>query len=274
MAHSLIFRLSLLGALTLGASACSRVPVTGRYQYNIIPDAIMKDLGKTAYVDTLKQSDVVKTGEDADTVEKVGKRIARVSSKDYEWRYRLIEDDDTINAWCLPGGKIAFYTGILPVLQNEAGMAFVMGHEVAHAVAHHGAERLSQQLTLLGGLAGLQLYIDQKGGLSENQKATLLAALGIGAEVGVVLPFSRKHESEADRIGLMYMAGAGYPPAESIEIWNRMEKATGGSGVPEFLSTHPSNQSRKENLRDWMPRAKKRYQRNKVGGDPLETLWR
>ncbi len=271
-AHRVLPLLTLL-ALFAGPSGCRRVEGTGRLQYNIIPESLMQNIGKTAYQETLSSADVEKTGEDADTLTRVGKRIAKVTSKDYEWRYRLIEDNDTINAWCLPGGKIAFYTGILPVVDNEAGMAFVMGHEVGHAVARHGAERLSQQLTLLGGLAGLALYIDAKSEMSDEKKAIVIAALGAGAEVGIMLPFSRKHESEADQLGLMYMAGAGYPPSESIEVWNRMEKATGGSKVPEFLSTHPSNQTRKEQLRDLMPQAKKRYERHKMSGDFTKSLW-
>lgn len=259
--------------LTLTATGCRRVEGTGRLQYNIIPESLMQNIGKTAYQDTLSSSDVEKTGEDAETLSRVGKRIAKVTNKDYDWRYRLIDDHDTVNAWCMPGGKIAFYTGILPVLDNESGMAFVMGHEVGHAVARHGAERLSQQLTLLGGLAGLTLYIDKKSEMSDEKKAIIIAALGAGAEVGVLLPFSRKHESEADQLGLMYMASAGYPPSESIEVWDRMDKIAGGSKLPEFLSTHPSNKTRKEDLRDLMPRAKKRYERNKLSGNLTKSLW-
>lgn len=263
----------LLMALVL--VGCTKVPVTGRRQYNIIPDSIMVGLGKSAYTQTLSESKVEKKGDDAEMLAKVGKRIATVANrKDYDWRYKLLDDEDTINAWCLPGGKIAVYTGILPVLKNEAGMGFVLGHEVGHAVARHGAERLSQQLTVLGGMAGLYLYMDQKTGLSDQQKGIIVAAMGAGAEVGVLLPFSRKQESEADVIGMMYMASAGYPPDESIEIWDRMEKATGGSSLPTFLSTHPSDQSRKANLKDWLPQAKKRYARNKLSGNTQATIWK
>ena len=127
--------------------------------------------------------------------------------------------------------------------------------------------------TVLGGMAGLYLYMDQKSGLNDTQKGVILAALGLGAEVGVLLPFSRKQESEADIIGMMYMANAGYPPSESVKIWDRMEKETGGSALPAFLSTHPSNKDRKANLRDWMDRAEKRYERNRGSGNPLQTLW-
>ena len=263
-----------LATAALGLAACSRVPVTNRAQLNLIPDKIMQDLGKTAYTDTISDASVLKTGDESTVLKRVGQRISKATDEtDYQWRYSMLEDDDTINAWCMPGGKIAFYTGILPVLKNESGMAFVMGHEVGHATAHHGAERMSQQLAVLGGVAGLSLYIDGKSGLSNDQKNIIIAALGAGAEVGVLLPFSRKQEREADIIGLMYMSKAGYPPSESTKLWDRMEAQTGGSGVPAFLSTHPSNEKRKETLNDWMGQANKRYQRNKLSGDLTDTLW-
>jgi predicted Zn-dependent protease len=261
-----------LACLVMLAS-CSKVPVTGRSQYNLIPDKLMIPLGKSAYQDTLSSVDVEKTGDDADILKSVGERIAEVTGEDYEWKYTLIDDDETINAWCLPGGKIAFYTGILPVLESEAGMAFVMGHEVGHATAHHGAERLSQQLTALGGLAGLYLYMDKKTDFSDTQKGLLLAAVGVGAEVGVLLPFSRKQEEEADVIGMMYMARAGYPPRQATEVWDRMEAQTGGSTLPAFLSTHPSNENRKENLETWLPKARKKYDGKQRDYDTTVPKW-
>lgn len=254
--------------------SCSKAPVTGRKQYNIVPDKIMLPLGRSAYQEILSDSKVEKSTADHEILKRVGKRISRVADKpNYEWRYSLIKDN-AINAWCLPGGKIGFNKGILPVLRHEAGMAFVMGHEVGHATARHGAERLSQKLTLLGGLAALQIYVDQKDQLSNEQRALLVAALGAGATVGYILPFSRKHEKEADVIGLMYMAQAGYPPAESIKVWDRMARQTGGASVPTFLSTHPSHSQRQSNLKDWLPKARKRYQRNKLARDTREVLWR
>jgi predicted Zn-dependent protease len=261
---------AVLAVLAIG---CSKVPVTGRRQFNLIPDDLMVPLGKSAYQDTLSTAKVEKSGDDAELLKKVGGRIAKVTGEDYEWRYSLIDDDDTVNAWCLPGGKIAFYTGILPVLESEAGMAFVMGHEVGHAVAHHGAERLSQQLTALGGLAGLYLYLDKKTELTTTQKGLLLAAVGVGAEVGVLLPFSRKQEEEADLIGMMYMARAGYPPRQAGEVWDRMEAETGGSSMPVFLSTHPSNEGRKENLQEWLPKARRKYEDKKLGYDTTTPRW-
>jgi len=265
--------LSLLLAAVVLAAACAKVPFTGRKQFNLVPSGIMKTLGKSSYASTLEGVKLVKRKDaDAQTLRAVGDRIADVANEpDFAWEFSLIEDD-MMNAWCLPGGYIAFYTGILPVLKNESGMAFVMGHEVGHAVAHHGAERVSQQLTLLGGLVGLELYLANKSKLTREQRGILLGAIGLGAEVGVLLPFSRMHESEADVIGMMYMAKAGYPPAESIDVWERMA-AEGGAGVPAFLSTHPTHAKRIANQKEWLPVARKKYRRNKLSTDVTSTLW-
>ena len=263
----------VLTLLVFGAG-CSKTPVTGRTQYNLIPDALIRPIGANAYTEMLSDAKVEKGTTDAKRLKKVGKRIAKVAGeRSYRWRFSLI-DERTINAWCLPGGKIAFYRGILPVLKNEAGMAFVTGHEVGHAVAHHGAERMTQQLTVIGGLAALYMYLDDRTRLSDNQKGMMIAALGLGAEVGILLPFSRRHEKEADIIGMMYMARAGYPPEESIEVWSRMKRIAGSGSAPAFLSTHPASRKRKVNLRSWMRNAKKRYQRNKRDENTLRTLWR
>ncbi len=255
--------------------ACMRAPVTERAQLNVIPERVMNPLGKQTYAEMLAKEDLVDKGLDAETLTRVGKRISRVTNRpDFQWRYKLVKDEKTINAWCLPGGKIAFYTGILPVLRNEAGMSFVMGHEVGHATAHHGAERMTQQLALMGGLAALYLYIDGKSDWSEQQKNMMIGALGLGAQVGLVLPFSRKHEKEADIIGLMYMSRAGYPPEEAIAVWERMEKEGGGRSLPTFLSTHPSHDQRQVNLREWLPQARARYARNRLDADTQKALWR
>lgn len=254
-------------ALTVGASvlvaACAKVPYTGRRQFNLVPTSIMQGLGKSSYASTLGGVKVAKKGEDVATLRRVGDRISKVAKEPkFAWEFNLIEEE-TINAWCLPGGYIGFYTGILPVLESESGMAFVMGHEVGHATANHGAERMSQQLTLLGGLAGLELYLANKSKLSVEQRAVLLGAIGLGAEVGAILPFSRMHESEADVMGMMYMAEAGYPPNESVGVWERMAAIAGSGSVPTFLSTHPSHDKRIANQKEWLPEAKKKYARNK-----------
>lgn len=254
------------------AVACARVPVTRRIQLNMIPEPLVNTLGRVSYQQMLAGANVRRSGENAQVLNRVGRRISRVANKKkYKWEYSLIVDD-SINAWALPGGYIGFYSGILPVLKNEAGMAFVMGHEVGHATARHGAERISQQLTLVGGLVGLEVLLAQKTDWPPEQRAIVLGALGVGAEFGIMLPFSRMHESEADVIGLMYMAKAGYPPAESIRVWDRMNAAAGPQ-LPSFLSTHPSHKKRQKNLREWMPQARKRYQRNKLDRDTLQVLW-
>lgn len=268
-------RLAVLAGLVTGLSACSKTPVTGRTQFNLIPDKLMLPLGASSYDQMLEGVRKVTGDTSNTTLNRVGKRISKVADKPgYDWQYTLVEDDETINAWCLPGGKIAFYTGVLPVVQNEAGMAFVMGHEVGHATAHHGAERLSQQLAVLGGIGGLYLFLNDRTQLNQTQQGVLLAALGVGAQVGVILPFSRMHEKEADVIGMMYMARAGYPPRQSIAVWDRMTEATGGSKVPAFVSTHPSDAKRQANLKDWLDRAKKRFDRNNLGEETTTTLWK
>ena len=258
----------------VSAIGCSRAPITNRVQFNAIPDPLMSDLGSAAYTEMLAGENVEKSSRDAKTRKEVGKKISKIARKpNYRWRYALIDDDDTMNAWCLPGGKIAFYSGILPVLENEAGMGFVMGHEVGHAMAHHSAERITQQATVLGGMTALYLYLDKNSDIPSQSRDMLLAALGLGLEVGVLLPFSRKHEKEADVIGMMYMARAGYPPQEGIQVWSRMREQAGKSALPSFLSTHPSHNKRKQNLREWLPSAKKRYERNKSDRDTLKQLW-
>ncbi len=249
------------------------MPITGRPQYNLIPDSVMSSLGKSSYADALAGQEIARKTEDAALLHQVGTQISQVANRpDYAWKTTLIESEE-VNAWCLPGGYIGFYTGILPVLRHEAGMAFVLGHEVGHAIARHGAERLTQQLTLFGGLAGLTLLLDEESTLDKGQRSAVVAAVGLGAELGVLLPFSRTHESEADVIGLMYMARAGYPPAESIPLWDRMSRAAGGSRVPVFLSTHPSDEKRQDHLREWMPQATKRYERHQRSYDTTAPRW-
>ncbi len=266
--------LALSVGLGVVVAACFKVPYTNRKSINLVPDKLMINLSASSYGELLQAEKLTKKGEDKELLDRVGKRIAhQADRKDYAWEYSLINDDETVNAWALPGGKIAFYTGIQPILKNEAGMAFVMGHEVGHAIARHGAERMSQQLVLFGGLAGAYALLESNTKLSTEQNVAILAAAGAVAEVGLILPFSRSHESEADVIGAMYMAGAGYPPEEAVKLWGRMERKTGGAGVPAFLSTHPANNKRQEVIREWLPRAEKRYERNKLTKDTLSKRW-
>ncbi len=268
-------RVAAIALVAATLTACFKVPFTGRKQFNILPDGLMRGLGALTYSTMLSEVKIARKGENNRTINKVGKRIAKVANeKSYDWEFSLIRNNNTLNAWCLPGGKIGVYTGLLPVLKNEAGLAFVMGHEVGHATAHHGAERLSQRLAVLGGLGALWLYLDDQTALTREQQQLVIAALGVGIEVGVSLPFSRAHEREADVIGLMYMAKAGYPPEESVRVWNRMEAAKDGISMPTFLSTHPNHKQRKENLQEWMPGAKKRYRRNALANDTLAVRWK
>lgn len=272
-AMTLTARTALVGAaITVLAAACIKVPYTGRRQFNLVPESVMHGLGANTYQSMLAGKTLQTSGSNHAVLDRVGDRISIAAHEPgFDWAYTLIVED-TLNAWCLPGGKIGFYTGILPVLQNEAGMAFVMGHEVGHATARHGSERLSQNLAIVGGLGALELFLSGQGKLSQEQRGLILGAIGVGAQVGVLLPFSRRHESEADVIGLMYMSAAGYPPEESIKVWDRMGAASGAK-PPPFLSTHPPNARRQEVLRDWMDQARKRYERNRLSGDMLATIW-
>jgi predicted Zn-dependent protease len=264
-----------LAALVAALVGCVRAPVTDRLQVNVVPEKLLLSIGRSTYTEMLQGQSLSTKSADGAVLKRVGQRISRMSGRpDYAWRFNLVDDKDTLNAWCLPGGKIAFYSGILPVLENEAGMAFVMGHEVAHATAHHAAERMTQQLALLGGMSALYLAVDRRTELTDRQKNVMMGALGVGAQVGFILPFSRKHEKEADIIGLMYMSRAGYPPEESVEVWERMEAQSGGRSLPAFMSTHPSHAQRRANLREWMAQAKKRYQRSALREDTLRALWR
>ncbi|HVG42089.1 MAG TPA: M48 family metallopeptidase [Chitinophagaceae bacterium] len=204
---------------------------------------------------------------DAEMVRRVGQRLSRavetfyqqqgLSEKleGYQWEYNLVENKDA-NAWCMPGGKIVVYSGLLPITQNEAALAAVLGHEISHAVFQHGNERMSQGMAQqLGGVA-LSVAVSSQPAATQN---LFMQAYGIGSQVGVLLPFSRKHELEADRYGLRWAAMAGYNPQEAITLWQRMEKMSNGQKPPEFLSTHPSEGTRIEQLQKYMPEAMKYY---------------
>ncbi len=248
--------------LVVGAAAvaagCATVPETGRSQLIFMSESQEASLGLQAYQEILKDQKVSTDPEANALVKRVGERIARASGKDYDWRFTVIDDPKQVNAFCLPGGKVAVYTGILPVTKDDAGLAVVMGHEVAHATARHGAERMSQgqltQIIALGGGVAL-------GGGDSKRTQAIVGALGAGAAVGVILPFSRKQESEADRIGLRYMARAGYDPEAAVGFWERMSAAATGGGKkpPEFLSTHPSDERRIAQIKAWLPEARAEF---------------
>ena len=234
----------------LAAVACATTPYTRRSQLILISAEQETKLGAQAYQEVLAKSRLERSSAVVQPIEAVGQRIARVVNRpDFHWQFTVIDDPKQQNAFALPGGKVAVYTGILPVAQTKAGLAVVLGHEIGHVVARHGAERISQGLvaqvggSMLGALLG--------SGPSANM---VLAAYGLGAQLGVLLPFSRTQESEADHIGLLLMARAGYDPRAAVAFWQRMER-TGGSGPPEYLATHPSHGTREQQLRAWLPEA-------------------
>lgn len=234
-------------------AACVKLPEGGKSALIVTSPAQEAQMGKEGYQDVLAKSKIDKDPRLNAMLQRVGRKIAaQAAQKDFKWEFTLIESKQ-VNAWCMPGGKVAFYTGILPYLKNEAGMAAVMGHEVAHAVMRHSGQRLTQQLGINGALAVLSVGLAN----SQNRDMTL-AALGAGATVGVMLPFSRGHESEADVVGLKYMAEAGYDPQEAVRFWERFKSA--GGSTPEFLSTHPAGDHRIRDLKAKMADARRRYQ--------------
>jgi len=251
------FYLILFSAVLITATAlisCYQAPVTGRSQFILLSEDQEIEMGLVAFQDVLKKEKVSSNTKYNNSVTRVGKRIAEASQKKgYKWEYKVIEADDTINAFALPGGKIAVYTGILDVAKTDAGLATVMGHEVAHATARHGGERISVGILAQLGAVGLNIALKNKDPQTIN---AVNAAFGTGVTLGGILPFNRKQESEADHIGLIYMAKAGYDPRESVAFWKRMENANiGKPAPPEFLSTHPSHGTRITNLNKWMPEA-------------------
>lgn len=206
-------------------------------------------MGLEAWREVLKEERIITEGPDARLVREVGARIAAATNAPYEWEFVLLDDPETVNAFCLPGGKIAVYSGILPVTQNPDGLAAVLGHEVAHATAHHGAERVSQGLVTQGILDAASASLSTA---NPMVRTVVMQGLGVGAEVGALLPYSRLHESEADEIGLRYMIRAGYNPHEAVRLWQRMA-GLGGGRAPEFLSTHPDPEDRAARLARLIP---------------------
>ncbi|MBO6517165.1 MAG: M48 family metallopeptidase [Bacteroidia bacterium] len=251
--------------------SCAKVPLTGRRQMKLLPESDLVAMSLTSYTSFLDTSTVVSSGNYKNMVTNAGLRISKaveeyiggtrdsVELKHYQWEFNLV-NDPTVNAWCMPGGKVVFYTGIMPICQTEEGVAVVMGHEIAHAIARHGNERMSQGLVQqLGGVALSVAVMDKP---QETQQLFHLA-YGVGTQVGVMLPFSRKHESEADHMGLMFMAMAGYNPQEAPRFWQRMDAQAGGARPPEFLSTHPNPEKRAANLAKLMPEAMEYYNTHK-----------
>lgn len=244
--------------------ACATNPFTGKKTLALVPNSQIFPSSFQQYDSFLTENNIVKGTTDAQMITSVGQKIAKAAErylnatghpeylKGYAWEYNLV-NDATVNAWCMPGGKIVFYTGILPIAAGETGVAAIMGHEVAHALANHGQQRMSagylQQGAAVAGTVAM-------GGQSSEKQQLFATAFGYGSQLGVMLPFSRSHETEADKIGLSLMAIAGYNPDEAANLWRRMKANSGGSAPAEILSTHPSNDTRIANLTKWAPEAK------------------
>lgn len=252
-----------IAALVLGITACATVPLTGRRQASLVSEASMRQEATQQYRQFLSdpKTRVVNNTAQSRKVKEIGNKIASAVTKymndngygqdisGYQWEFNLIESPE-VNAWCMPGGKVAIYTGILPVTQTDAGLATVMGHEIAHAIANHSSERYSQAMIAqgLGSVVGATV-----------KSQTFDQLFGIGAQTGVLLPNSRKQESEADRLGLTFMAMAGYDPQTAIGFWQRMAAKSNGQSPPEFLSTHPSDATRISGIQKYLPEAQAYY---------------
>ncbi|MFO7963352.1 MAG: M48 family metallopeptidase [Desulfobacterales bacterium] len=260
---------TLIVALTACAviAACSTVPITGREQLTLIPESQVISLSLDQYRQFLSEADVVTGTDEARTVQRVGSDIrAAVESylrdqgmqeliTGYNWEFILVEDENA-NAFAMPGGKVVVFSGIMDIAQTEAGLATVIGHEVAHAIARHGNERMSQALLAQLGGQALAIALQER---PQQTQQLFMAAYGLGAQVGILMPYSRLQESEADKLGLIFMAMAGYNPAAAIDFWQRMESKKEGGAPPEFLSTHPSHGTRIQDIREYLPTAMSYY---------------
>lgn len=271
-----MYRYGLIALATLMLLvACAKVPFTQRRQAKLIPTETVNQMSFQQYDQFLQQNPPLRSGEDVRMVRQIGQDLVEAVEAYYranglqdqlsqfQWEFNVVEDPN-INAFCMPGGKVVIFTGILPVCRDRDGLAVVMGHEIAHALAHHGNERMSQQMGVNGTLSVLNAALGVRAAsaqtAAEAQKRQqaqqlIMMAAGAGAQLGVLLPYSRAHESEADRIGLYLMAIAGYDVSAAAPFWERMQAKSGGS-PPEFLSTHPSPDTRSENLRKWAPEAR------------------
>ena len=260
---------SILLLLGLFIYACANVPVTGRQQLNLVSNSEIIPMVNQQYDSIVHHARLSSDANQTQMVKTVGLKIQRAVEKymadnnlssqldGFKWEFNLIDDPKTVNAWCMPGGKVAFYTGIMPICKDESGVAVVMGHEVAHAIANHGRERMSQGLVANMGLSTIGAAMGQNPTMT---KQLLMQAVGMGTQIGM-LKFSRQHESEADRIGLIFMSMAGYDPNTAVSFWERMDQMSGGNAPPEWLSTHPSHSTRISDLKAQIPEAMKYYKK-------------
>jgi predicted Zn-dependent protease len=268
MSVSLKFRIIVFCGFLSLLSSCSQVEITGRKQFNLVPASIMNSMSFQSYGEFISQNKLSANVEQTQMVKRLGSRIQKAVEKyyteknlldqlkGYQWEFNLIEDK-SLNAWCMPGGKVVVYTGLLPVTQTEAGLAVVVGHEIAHAVVKHGAERMTHGLIVeMGGMALSKALANRP----EQTRDLFMRSYGIGTEVGVLLPYSRVHEKEADHLGLIFMALAGYNPNEAVSFWERMAASKGDQAAPpEILSTHPADSTRIRNIKELIPEAMKYY---------------
>ncbi len=258
-----------IAALAAFLSACATVPGTGRSQLSLVDDGELNAMAATQYSQMMKQGPLSKNKKDTAMIKNVGAKISKAAATfltengmaadipNYNWEFNLIESTD-VNAFCMPGGKVAFYTGILPYAKGEDGVAVIMGHEVAHAIAHHSRERASQQLMTQLGATALSIGLGV-GGASQLTGDMAMAAYGLGSQVGIMLPYSRAHEHEADRIGLYLMAMAGYDPDAALDFWKRMSE--GKKEGSDFLSTHPADSKRIADIEKLLPEAEALYKK-------------
>ncbi len=258
---------AFLAGLTL--IGCATVAVTGRKQLDLVSNEELIPMSAQQYQEVLQKGPISSDAKQTEMIRRVGSRVEHaveqymaragksIELADFKWEFNLIDDAKTANAWCMPGGKVAFYTGILPICKDETGVAIVMGHEVAHAIANHGRERMSQQMAAQMGINTLSVLMGQNPSGGEQ---LLMQAVGAGTNLGM-LKFSREHESEADHMGLIFMAMAGYDPKQAPVFWERMSTMSGGQHPPEFLSTHPSHETRVKDLQGWIPEAMQYYKK-------------
>ena len=260
-------KITIITAIAIAIVACAKVPISGRKQVTLVPESELMSMSLVQYNAFLKENPPMSDNiEQTKQVKRVGNRIAHAVErylkeehqlnriKNYKWEFNLV-DQQVVNAWCMPGGKVVVYKGIMPVAQSDAGLAVVMGHEIAHAIARHGNERMSQGILAAAGGAAIAVFMREK---PEETQALFLGAYGVGAGL-TILAFGRNQESEADKLGMVFMAMAGYEPKEAIPFWERMKTMSGGGAPPEFLSTHPSNDTRIKRITDWLPTAESYY---------------
>lgn len=253
----------------LALTACSTVPITGRTQLNLIPGSSMLSMSLQQYDQFLKENKISTDQEQTQMVRRVGTKIQNAVERyfaangmgaqlaNYKWEFNLVEDKQ-VNAWCMPGGKVVVYTGLLPVAKDETGLAVVMGHEIAHAIAEHGNERMSQGLMAQMGGVALSTALSTQTAATQQ---LWMSVYGVGAQYGAIMPYGRMQESEADHLGLVFMAMAGYDPNQAVGFWERMAAQKGGQAPPEFLSTHPSDATRIANIKRLIPEAMQHYKK-------------